>query len=184
MFYPSPILPFKHYFYAHVCSCLIAIPQFTEQQLDKKLKLLLAHSHILIYPSKCTYYCGKTVINMLRICAWCIICGAVTLNLAKEKSWSVKLVDGYVLGSQVRAERCRGCQATAKLVAGNDSDKNLVLFGCNSQKCRHMLIRMNLAESPDVLLTVSHPEENIHVSAPAAAWTFHYEKLFAQTVFR
>ena len=91
------------------------------------------------------------------------------LCIVKEKSWSVKLVDGYVLDSQVRAERCRGCQATTKLVAGNDSDKDLVLFGCNSQKCRHMLIRMNVAKAPDVMLTVGHPEENVHVSAPTAA---------------
>jgi len=69
------------------------------------------------------------------------------LSLVKEKSWAVKIVDGYVLDSQVRADHCRGCEAKTKLVVASNGNPDLLLYGCNSHKCKHVLIRMNFSES-------------------------------------
>jgi hypothetical protein len=90
------------------------------------------------------------------------------MSLFKEKSWSVKLVNGYVLDSQVKAERCRGCESTAKPVTGNNSDKDMMLYGCNGHKCRHMLIRMNFADISPVQFTMNQSRQNIQVRSPAS----------------
>jgi hypothetical protein len=68
----------------------------------------------------------------------------VVMSVTKEKSWSVKLVEGSVLSDQVRAEKCKGCDRIPQLIVGNDDESNLVLYGCVSQKCRHSLIRVDL----------------------------------------
>ena len=65
-------------------------------------------------------------------------------NFAKEKSWTVKLVGGYVADNQVKSRLCKGCSSTAKLVVGNNFDPDLSLYGCNQHKCKHMLIRLKL----------------------------------------
>lgn len=70
------------------------------------------------------------------------------LSIHKEKSWSVKLVEGSVLGDQVRAEQCKGCDRTPQLVIGNNDESNMLLYGCVSQKCRHSLIRVDLSRDP------------------------------------
>lgn len=64
------------------------------------------------------------------------------LSIFKEKSWSVRLVDGYVLGDQVRGMQCDSCDGISKLVANNYGNPNMVLFGCNGRKCKHRLIRL------------------------------------------
>ncbi|MCW4009686.1 MAG: hypothetical protein NWF05_03580 [Candidatus Bathyarchaeota archaeon] len=85
------------------------------------------------------------------------------MNVVKEKSWSVRLVDGYILNSQVRAERCKGCESTTKLIAGNNSDPDLILYGCNGHKCKHILIRTKVSKAEQK--TATPPE--ITVSAIA-----------------
>jgi hypothetical protein len=67
------------------------------------------------------------------------------MSLVKEKSWSVRLVKGYVLNSQVRADRCRGCESTTKPVLGNNGDPDLFLYGCSGHKCKHILIRTKVS---------------------------------------
>lgn len=64
------------------------------------------------------------------------------LSVFKEKSWSVRLVDGYILGNQVKGTHCDNCEGMSKLVANNFSNPNMVLFGCNGHKCKHRLIRL------------------------------------------
>ncbi len=61
----------------------------------------------------------------------------------KEKSWSVKLTGGYLLNGMVRADLCKGCEASTSIVARNNGNPNLLLFGCNGNKCRHRLIRIS-----------------------------------------
>ena len=65
------------------------------------------------------------------------------MSFVKVKSWSVKVVDGYILNDQVRSAQCRGCDSATKLVVGNNDDPNLILYGCGGHKCKHTLIRMN-----------------------------------------
>jgi hypothetical protein len=74
------------------------------------------------------------------------------LSLVKEKSWSVKLVNGYILNSQVKADHCKGCESTARLVAGNNDNPDLLLYGCYGHRCKHVLIRVRV---PDAYPTVS-----------------------------
>ena len=64
----------------------------------------------------------------------------------KEKSWSVKLVEGYVLNNLVRSNHCKGCDSTARLVVNNNGNPDLLLYGCNGHKCKHILIRMKFPE--------------------------------------
>ncbi len=63
-------------------------------------------------------------------------------GLFKEKSWSVKLVDGFVSADQVRAEHCTDCEGTCGVVVRHRGNPNLVLFGCERSKCQHKLIRL------------------------------------------
>jgi len=65
----------------------------------------------------------------------------------KEKSWSVRLTFGYVLNGQVRSEYCGNCDSKAKLIAGNNDDSNLILYGCDSRRCKHVLMRVDLGLS-------------------------------------
>jgi len=67
------------------------------------------------------------------------------LSFVKVKSWSVKVVDGYILNDQVRSAQCKGCDSATKLVVGNNDDPNLILYGCGDHKCKHTLIRMNFS---------------------------------------
>jgi hypothetical protein len=64
-------------------------------------------------------------------------------NLFKEKSWSVKIVDGYLSENQVRAEHCLGCEGSCDIIARHRGNPNLVLFGCERSKCQHKLIRLH-----------------------------------------
>lgn len=77
----------------------------------------------------------------------------------KEKSWSVRLSSGYVLNGQVRSNYCGTCDSKAKLIAGNDDDSNLVLYGCDAKKCRHVLMRVNLSPAgPQSFSSIESPE--------------------------
>jgi hypothetical protein len=62
----------------------------------------------------------------------------------KEKSWSVLLLDGYVLKDEVRADRCLNCKSTAEVLALNPSNPNLLLYGCKDTKCKHRLLRIDV----------------------------------------
>ncbi len=70
-------------------------------------------------------------------------------SFSREKSWSVRLTNGYVLDGQVKSARCRGCERKPKLLIGNDNNPDLVLFGCEGSRCRHTLIRMNLRQASE-----------------------------------
>ncbi len=63
---------------------------------------------------------------------------------AKKKALSVILVDGFLLNNQVRAEQCKGCDSTTKLLVHNLSNPNLVLYGCSNHKCKQNLIRVEI----------------------------------------
>ena len=67
-------------------------------------------------------------------------------NFVKKNSGSVILVEGFLLNNRVRTEHCKDCVSSAKVIVGNLSNPNLVLFGCNSQKCRQNLIRLEIVE--------------------------------------
>ncbi len=69
------------------------------------------------------------------------------MSFYKVKSWSVKVVDGYILNDQVRSAQCKGCDSATKLVVGNNDDPNLILYGCGGHKCKHTLIRMDFGSA-------------------------------------
>jgi hypothetical protein len=76
------------------------------------------------------------------------------LTLFKEKSWSVRLVDGFITDNRVRSQECENCDATSQIVAINRADPNLALYGCSNRKCKHILMRMKIsseAKEPEVL---------------------------------
>jgi hypothetical protein len=77
------------------------------------------------------------------------------LSFLKEKSWSVKLQKGYLLNGQIRAEQCKGCESTTRLIVGNNGDPNLLLYGCQGRKCTHTLIRMKfINEDPNPMIMI------------------------------
>ncbi len=86
--------------------------------------------------------CWKFVSDSLYHYPWCGI-----LSLIKEKSWSVKLANGYILDSKVQADRCKGCESTPKLVAWNKDDQNLLLYGCYGHRCKHVLLRIKVPDA-------------------------------------
>ena len=90
------------------------------------------------------------------------------MGFVKDKSWSVRLVNGYVTNNQIRSDHCRGCENITKLVAGNNGNNDLVLYGCGGHKCRHTLIRMKFgAENTESLIAISPQVETLQVSANA-----------------
>ena len=80
------------------------------------------------------------------------------LSLFKEKSWSVKVVDGFITNNRVRTQQCENCDSTSYLVAINHADPNLTLFGCGNRKCKHILMRMRISSYMDES-TILGPEE-------------------------
>jgi hypothetical protein len=64
------------------------------------------------------------------------------LGLLNEKSWSIRLIDGYISGNQVKSKSCGNCESVSRLVANNFSDPNMVLYGCTGHKCKNKLIRL------------------------------------------
>jgi len=101
--------------------------------------------------------------------------GVLLLIFVREKSWSVKLLRGYVLKNQVRSDRCVNCNSVPKLVAGNNGKKDLLLYGCGGQKCRHIMIRVNFFQgfptSLDLKPLTSSPYELGSVEAHLMANT-------------
>ncbi len=70
-------------------------------------------------------------------------------TLFKEKSWSVKLVDGFVSDSKVRAPQCVGCSSASSLVVLKSGNPNMVLYGCSGSKCQHRLIKVQFRQTID-----------------------------------
>jgi hypothetical protein len=70
-----------------------------------------------------------------------------TEGLLKEKSWSIKLVPGFIFQEQERGGHCSDCTGTASIVAYNLGNPNMVLFGCNGSKCQHKLIKLSFGSS-------------------------------------
>ena len=86
--------------------------------------------------------------------------GIVLLGFVKEKSWSVRLVNGYVANNQIRSENCKGCESITKLVVGNNGNNDLVLYGCGGHKCKHTLIRMKFgSRNSQSMLAIASPAE-------------------------
>jgi hypothetical protein len=79
------------------------------------------------------------------------------LGMFKEKSWSVRLVNGYILNNQVKSDLCKGCESATKLIAGNNDDPDLLLFGCAGHRCKHVLIRLKFFEADHSTLVQSLP---------------------------
>ena len=68
---------------------------------------------------------------------------SLPLTEPKEKSWSVKVIDGYSsddIGS-IKTSRCGDCMSKPVLIAVNPSNPRLVLLGCQDCKCLHKVIR-------------------------------------------
>ena len=83
------------------------------------------------------------------------------------KSWSVNLVEGYVLNNLVRSDHCKGCESTTHLIVNNNGNPDIQLYGCNAQKCKHVLIRMKF---PAVDQSVFTPSQNpVTLRAPIMA---------------
>ena len=80
--------------------------------------------------------------------------------LTQKKTISVKLFDGFHINNRVRTSLCKDCDSNARLIAGNLANPNLVLFGCDGQKCRQRLIRLNLNSEENRL-----ESENLSVAA-------------------
>ncbi len=75
------------------------------------------------------------------------------MSIFKEKSWSVKLVEGYVLNNLVRSDHCKGCASNTNLVVNNTGTPDLLLYGCNGHKCKHILIRMKFPAVDQAVFT-------------------------------
>jgi len=67
------------------------------------------------------------------------------LSNFKLKSWSVFLVEGYLINEQVRALRCENCKSNTEILVTNHHNPNLLLYGCRDNKCKHCLLRLDLA---------------------------------------
>jgi hypothetical protein len=78
-------------------------------------------------------------------------------GLAKEKSWSVRLSGGYLVNGVVKADLCKGCDASTTIVARNKGNPNLLLFGCSGSKCKHRLIRINFPSENYEFFTADKP---------------------------
>jgi hypothetical protein len=76
----------------------------------------------------------------------------------KEKSWSVLLVKGYVLNDQVRAVRCENCKSKTEVLTSNFNNPNLLLYGCQDNKCRHRFVRLAFEGQPSLIV-----EDNVKV---------------------
>jgi hypothetical protein len=112
--------------------------------LFSMLKLLFIYSHKVFYSSLRYILCWLELVRRrLSHNLASPIGGNGQLSFVKVKSWSVKVVDGYILNDQVRSAQCKGCDSAAKLVVGNNDDPNLILYGCGGHKCKHTLIRMD-----------------------------------------
>ena len=81
----------------------------------------------------------------------------------KEKSWSVRLAFGQVLNGRVRSEQCGNCDSVAKLIIGNNDDSNLVLYGCNSKSCKHILMRVDFTSSGPQNFSVIEPTASLQI---------------------
>ncbi|MGA2386260.1 MAG: hypothetical protein ABSG33_06985 [Candidatus Bathyarchaeia archaeon] len=64
-------------------------------------------------------------------------------HIFKEKTWSVRLIKGYVLNNQVRAPQCENCNARTQALTTNFGNPNLYLYGCKESKCQHRLLRLD-----------------------------------------
>ncbi|MGD6805952.1 MAG: hypothetical protein ACQCN4_03225 [Candidatus Bathyarchaeia archaeon] len=84
------------------------------------------------------------VIAYCRMSWFCSADGFLMFFHVKEKSWSVRLVEGYVLNDQVRADRCVNCRSTTEVLVANYNNPNLLLYGCKDSKCKHRILRLDL----------------------------------------
>ncbi len=71
----------------------------------------------------------------------------------KEKSWSVRLLNGYVVDDEVRSDKCENCKSKTEILVSNYTNPNLLLYGCKDNKCKHRFLRIDLSkELPTNLL--------------------------------
>jgi hypothetical protein len=67
---------------------------------------------------------------------------SIDFRSIKEKSWSVRIVEGQLLDGKVRAKQCSQCKHSGDLVAIGCGNSNSILYGCPENKCRHVLIHV------------------------------------------
>ena len=65
----------------------------------------------------------------------------------KEKTWSVRIVEGQLLEGKVRAKQCSQCKHSCDLVAIGCGNSNSILYGCAKSKCRHVLIHVEASSA-------------------------------------
>jgi hypothetical protein len=61
----------------------------------------------------------------------------------KEKSWSVRIVEGELQDGKIRTKHCSQCKRSCDLVAIGRGNANSILYGCTVSKCRHVLIHVD-----------------------------------------
>jgi hypothetical protein len=113
------------------------------------------------------------------------------LSFLKEKSWSIRLANGFVLNGNVKSDRCLGCDNSPRLLLGNCSDPNLLLYGCTGHKCKHTLIRVRVGsnnqddaemlKSPEIPLLKSFDEKLEDRRLPVPPATIGVGMLQSQT---
>jgi hypothetical protein len=64
-------------------------------------------------------------------------------NSFKDKSWSVRLTEGYISNDQVRSDRCENCKSKTEVLTANFNNPNLLLYGCKDNKCKHRFLRLD-----------------------------------------
>jgi hypothetical protein len=71
------------------------------------------------------------------------VTASIVFSSLKEKSWSVKLMEGSALDSDghVRTRFCEDCKSNTELIAINTANPRLVLLGCSDRKCQHRLVK-------------------------------------------
>jgi hypothetical protein len=90
-------------------------------------------------------------------------------SLEKEKSWSVKLVEGFITDNKVRTEHCEDCDSISQIVAINNADPNLALYGCSNRKCKHILMRMKFSSDADEPEALERADEIVLENVPISS---------------
>ena len=82
----------------------------------------------------------------------------------KEKSWSVRLAQSYIIKDQVRANFCQDCKSVSEIIVRNFNNPNLVLYGCKDIKCKHRLLRLNFDHPEKINKVIAYPEKTSSLS--------------------
>jgi hypothetical protein len=71
----------------------------------------------------------------------------IDFRVIKEKSWSVRIVEGQLLEGKIRAKQYSQCKHSYDLVAIGCGKSNSILYGCVESKCKHVLIHVEASSA-------------------------------------